>query len=320
MRRRAPIAAVLVEVERVWKRYDVVTAVRNVSLTIQRGELLGLIGPNGAGKTSLMKMIATLAKPDRGRVRIMGRDARLTMGPIRKRLGYMPAEFGKMPDMTVVEYLSYFGAAAGVPRRERKRRIEAVLELVDLVDRSESLVGSGSTGIKQRILIAKTLVHDPELLILDEPAAGLDPRARIEIREVLKELNSLGKTIVVSSHILADLEEICDHVAIMERGRLVTHGSIAGLTDQLRETTAARRWRIGVLPDALEPAEELLATLPDVSALGREGHLITFETADRDANFVLRALIEAQVTVLDFREEGPRLEDVFMRQTEGAVT
>lgn len=311
---------VLIEVDRVWKRYDDVTAVRDVSLTIERGELLGLIGPNGAGKTSLMKMTATLAKPDRGSVRIMGRDARLSMGPVRQRLGYMPAEFGKMPDMTVLEYLSYFGAAAGVPRRERKRRIEAVLELVDLVDRAQTLVGSGSTGIKQRILIAKTLVHDPELLILDEPAAGLDPRARIEIREVLKELNSLGKTIIVSSHILADLEEICDHVAIMERGRLVTHGSIASLTDALRQTSTTRGWRLGVLPERVDQTKELLATLPQVSAMGRDGHLISFETEDRDANFVLRTLIEAEITILDFREEGPRLEDVFMRRTEGAVT
>lgn len=317
---RAPILGVLVEVQRVWKRYDDITAVRNVSLTIGRGELLGLIGPNGAGKTSLMKMIATLAKPDRGRVKIMGRDARLPMGPIRRRLGYMPAEFGKMPEMTVVEYLSYFGAAAGVPRRERQRRIGDVLELVDLVERSDSLVGSGSTGIKQRILIAKTLVHDPELLILDEPAAGLDPRARIEIREVLKELNSLGKTIVVSSHILADLEEICDHVAIMEKGQLVTHGSIAGLTEELRGTAQRIGWTLRVDMERRDEAYELLAALPELSNLTRDEGAIRFETAKRDANHVLAAMLKNSITVLEFKEEGPRLEDVFMRRTLGAVT
>ncbi|MGE0712438.1 MAG: ATP-binding cassette domain-containing protein [Planctomycetota bacterium] len=312
--------AMLVEVERVYKRYDDITAVDDVSLTIERGELLGLIGPNGAGKTSLMKMIATLAKPDRGRVRIMGRDARLSMGPIRRRLGYMPAEFGKMPEMTVVEYLSYFGAAAGVPRRERERRINDVLELVDLVDRSDSLVGSGSTGIKQRILIAKTLVHDPELLILDEPAAGLDPRARIEIREVLKELNSLGKTIVVSSHILADLEEICDHVAIMEHGRLVTHGSISGLTEELRGASTRIAWALRVVAERRDETYELLAALPDVSALGRDEGGLRFQTPARDGNFVLAALLAKGITVLEFKELGPRLEDVFMRRTEGAIS
>jgi ABC-2 type transport system ATP-binding protein len=311
---------VLVDVQRVWKRFDDITAVRDVSLQIERGELLGLIGPNGAGKTSLMKMMATLAKPDRGRLRIMGRDARLSMGPVRQRLGYMPAEFGKMPEMTVVEYLSYFGAAAGVPRRERERRINDVLELVDLVERADSLVGSGSTGIKQRVLIAKTLVHDPELLILDEPTAGLDPRARIEIREVLKELNSLGKTIVVSSHILADLEEICDHVAIMEHGRLVTHGSIANLTEELRESAHKIGWTLRVEVGRLEEAYELLAALPDVANLGRDEGAIRFQTPERDANHVLSALLGAKHKVLEFRELGPRLEDVFMRQTEGAIS
>ena len=309
----------IVELDHVWKRYDRIQAVQDVSLKIEEGELLGLIGPNGAGKTSLLRMIATLAKPDRGRIRVLGRDARLAMGPIRRQLGYMPAEFGKMPDMTVLEYLSYFGAAAGVPRAERNRRIHDVLELVDLVERKDTLVGSGSTGIKQRILIAKTLVHDPSLLILDEPAAGLDPRARIEIREVLKELNRLGKTIVVSSHILADLEEICDHVAIMERGQLVTHGSISSLTEQMRETSTQVGWKLGVAPGELEAAFELLATLPPVLALNYDEGLISFATPKRDANEVLSAVLQAKLTVLEFREEGPRLEDVFMRRTAGVI-
>ena len=310
----------LVEIKNVWKRYDQIMAVKNVSLTIEEGALLGLIGPNGAGKTSLLKMIATLAKPDRGRISVMGRDIRLAMGPVRRRLGYMPAEFGRMPDMTVVEYLSYFGAAAGVPRRERERRIGDVLELVDLVDRADTMVGTGSTGIKQRILIAKTLVHDPDLLILDEPAAGLDPRARIEIREVLKELNRLGKTIVVSSHILADLEEICDHVAIMEGGQLVTSGSLLDLTDGLRERSTEFAWFLRVAPGQVVSAQELLMVLPDLSGIVEQEGGLRFATSDRDANGALAALIGANITVLEFREEGPRLEDVFMRQTQGNVT
>ncbi len=309
----------MIELRGIWKRYDKIAAVKDVTLTVERGELLGLIGPNGAGKTSLMKIMATLAKPDRGSVRLLGRDARVAVGPIRRRLGYMPAEFGRMPDMTVEEYLSYFGAAAGVPRAVRRRRVEDVLELVDLADRRDSLVASGSTGIKQRILIAKTLVHDPELLVLDEPAAGLDPRARIEVREVLKELNRLGKTIVVSSHILADMEEICDHVAIMEHGQVIAHGSLASLTEELRGRAARCGWQVRVPAADAERARELLAALPDIDGLGGEEDGLRFTTPGRDANDALAALIGAGVTVLALREEGPRLEDVFMERTRGTI-
>ncbi len=309
----------VIELRGVWKRYDRVQAVRDVTLTVQRGELLGLIGPNGAGKTSLMKMMATLTKPDRGSVRLLGRDARVAVGPIRRRLGYMPAEFGRMPDMTVDEYLSYFGAAAGVPRAVRRRRIEDVLELVDLADRRDMLVGSGSTGIKQRTLIAKTLVHDPDLLILDEPAAGLDPRARIEVREVLKELNRLGKTVVVSSHILSDMEEICDHVAIMEQGQLIAHGSVAALTDELRGRAARHGWLVRVATEALERGRDLLAAVPDLEGLRHDDDGLRFTTAGRDPNAALAALVAGGVTVLALREEGPRLEDVFMDRTRGLI-
>ncbi|MCO5171251.1 MAG: ABC transporter ATP-binding protein [Planctomycetes bacterium] len=309
----------VVDVRDVWKRYDATVAVAGVSLRVERGALLGLIGPNGAGKTSLLRMIATLARADRGAVHLFGRDVRLATGPIRRRLGYMPAEFGRMPDMTVEEYLSYFGAAAGVPRAERARRVEDVLELVDLRDRRDTLVSAGSTGIKQRILIAKTLVHDPDLLVLDEPAAGLDPRARIEVREVLLELNRLGKTIILSSHILADLEEICDEVAIIEHGRLVTHGAIAALTEAMRGAAEERAWRLRVPEADLGRAELLLMTLPGVSGVGRVDDALRLRTRARSPNDALRALVEADVAVLGLAEEGPRLEDVFLRRTEGTI-
>jgi ABC-2 type transport system ATP-binding protein len=310
---------VMVDVQNVWKRYDTTLAVAGISLSIERGALLGLIGPNGAGKTTLMKMVATLNKPDRGTVRIMGRDVRVAVATIRRRLGYMPAEFGKMPDMTVHEYLSFFGAAAGIPRVERARRVADVLELVDLVDRKDSLVSAGSTGIKQRILIAKTLVHDPDLLVLDEPAAGLDPRARIEIREILRELNRLGKTIVVSSHILADLEEICDSVAIIEHGRLVTYGGITALTDALRGRSTSHAWHVRVPGDQVAQAHEVLLTLPDVEGVGVEEEGLRFRTTAKDANFALRALLDHDVVIQRWSEEGPRLEDVFMKETEGTI-
>ena len=311
---------VRVEVREVWKRFDAILAVSGVSLTIEPGTLLGLIGPNGAGKTSLLKMIATLSKPDRGQVLIDGRDALLAVGPIRRRLGYMPAEFGRMPDMTVREYLSYFGAAAGVPRAERLRRVEEVLELVDLRERADTPVASGSTGIKQRVLIAKTLVHDPELLVLDEPAAGLDPRARVEVREILRELNRLGKSIVVSSHILADLEEICDQVAIIEHGRLSAHGTIGQLTEALRgKRPAGSRWELTVPPADVTRAFELLAALADLEGLTRAEGGLRFGSRAGHVNHALAALLAAEVPVLALSREGPRLEDVFMQRTEGTI-
>lgn len=302
------------------KRYDALEALKGVDLEVEPGELLGLIGPNGAGKTSLLRIVATLSKPDEGRVRVLGCDPNVVPGKIRRRLGYMPAEFGRLPDMTVHEYLSYFAAAVGVPRRERLRRIEDVLELVDLVERRDTLVSAGSTGIKQRILIAKTLVHDPELLVLDEPAAGLDPRARVEVREVLKELNGLGKTIVVSSHILADLEEICDAIAILEAGELVARGPVAELKARLRAGRPRCSWRVVLRAEGSPSPLEVLAEVPGLGDLVALDDGMRFTTAERDANAALAALLAAGHVVLSFREEEPRLEEVFLRETEGLVT
>ena len=309
----------MIELESVSKRYDRLLAVDGVSLAVERGELLGLIGPNGAGKTSIMKMMATLATPDRGTVRLLGWPTQRAPGALRRRLGYMPAEFGRMPDMTVAEYLSYFGAACGVPRAVRRRRVEDVLDLVDLTARRDSLVGSGSTGIKQRTLIAKTLVHDPDVLILDEPAAGLDPRARVEVREVLKELRRIGKTIVVSSHILADMEEICDRVAILEHGRLVAHGSVAELTRDLARPSATAAWVVRVAPGTQDRAAEVLGGLEGVSSVALEEEGVRFATDAASANPALRALLAAEVEVVALRPEGPRLEDVFLQQTRGTI-
>lgn len=311
--------APVIELIGVSKRYDRMLAVDAVTLTVERGELLGLIGPNGAGKTSIMKMMATLAQPDQGTVRLHGWPTDLAPGPLRRRLGYMPAEFGRMPDMTVEEYLSYFGAACGVPRAVRKRRVDDVLELVDLSARRDALVGAGSTGIKQRTLIAKTLVHDPDLLILDEPAAGLDPRARVEVREVLKELHRIGKTIVVSSHILADMEEICDRVAILEHGRLVGHGTLDELTEALQDRSPAGSWVVRVGPGSQDGAISALAAAPGISDVVLEEDGLRFRSEAESANPALAALVAAGIEVVELRAEGPRLEDVFLQRTRGTI-
>ena len=211
----------VVEVENIWKTYDELVAVKDVSFKLSKGDTLGLIGPNGAGKTTLLRMISSLSKPDQGRVLINDQDIRKNVLSARKKMAFMPAEFGCPRNMTIIEYMDYFACMYGIHRNRRRQTIAEVLELTDLSGRNEILVRSLSTGNKQRLLLAKTLLNDPDLLILDEPSSGLDPRARTEIRAILAELSKMNKTIIISSHILADLQEICSHICIMEAGKLV---------------------------------------------------------------------------------------------------
>ncbi len=309
----------LVRCRDVTKRFDTTVAVRCVNLDVPKGGLVGVVGPNGAGKTTLLRMIATLAKPDVGSIAVDGVEVSADPASVRRRIGYMPAEFGKFPDLSVEEYLRFFAAAHGVSRAERSRRVEDVLQLTDLVPRRDEPVSAGSTGIKQRVLIAKTLVHDPELLILDEPSAGLDPRARIEVREVLKELNKIGKTILLSSHILADLEEICDRITIFERGAIVVDGAIDELRAKQRDV-ATRTFVVEVPPDLLERALQTVAARAEAAEPRAEGSKIRFRTkAGTNANAVLGALVAADVEVRRFAEETPRLEDVFLNATKGGL-
>jgi ABC-2 type transport system ATP-binding protein len=314
----------LVSCRAVTKAFDSIVAVREVSLDVPRGGLVGVVGPNGAGKTSLFKMIATLAKPDRGQILVGGVDAALEPASVRRRLGYMPAEFGRFPEVSIEDYLRFFAAASGVSRSERDYRVSSVLALTDLVPRKDDPVSSGSTGIKQRVLIAKTLVHDPELLVLDEPSAGLDPRARIEVREILRELNKIGKTILISSHILADLEEVCDRIVIFERGSIVLEGALDDLKKKLRDARR-RTFTVEVSPEDAEKAHRVLAERGDVAQVSAQGSRLTFETRDgegaplRGGNGALGALVAAEIEVRRFVEEAPRLEDVFLRATTGGL-
>ena len=333
------VPAMLLSCRNLTKRFDTLVAVRDVSLEVPHGGLVGVVGPNGAGKTSLFRMIATLAKPERGTIHLDGIDLVAEPGRVRRRLGYMPAEFGRFPEMSIEDYLRFFAAASGVPRAERASRVADVLALTDLVPRKDDAVSSGSTGIKQRVLIAKTLVHDPELLVLDEPSAGLDPRARIEVREILRELNKLGKTILISSHILADLEEVCDRIVIFERGSIVLEGSLEGLKGKLRDARR-RTFTVEVAPQSAERALRLLQERSDLADVSATGSRLRFATrgeiegeASRGAstgggeptarsasgNGALGALVAADIEVLRFAEEAPRLEDVFLRATTGGI-
>jgi ABC-2 type transport system ATP-binding protein len=215
------------------KRYGDFQAISRVSFDVEEGEIFGFIGPNGAGKTTTIRILATLMLPSAGSARILGWDVTEHPEKVRSALGYMPDRWGVYPDITVAEYLEFFAAAYGTPRRERAKVIGGVMELTDLTALRERLVEALSKGMKQRLCLAKTLIHDPRLLLLDEPADGLDPRARIELRELLRELAAMGKTIVISSHILTELSDLVTSVGIVEQGRLVMAGEVGTIIERL---------------------------------------------------------------------------------------
>ena len=308
----------VVEIDAVTKRYDDLIAVNAVSLKLERGKTLGLIGPNGAGKTTLLRMISSLAKPDAGDIRVSGQSVRASPRSVREKLGFMPAEFGSPRNQTIGEYLEYFACMYGLPRRERPDRIRDVCELTDLIGREDVMVKGLSTGNKQRLLLAKTLLHDPELLVLDEPASGLDPRARTELRLIIRELASMGKTIIVSSHILPDLEEISDRIGIMEAGKLVLESDLGDLREHHSESKLVVKVR--VLPEQTDAARKLLSDLDGVMSCELRDQFLVVDTQQPSGNFILTALIDNDLRITQFAEDAPNLEEIFMRSTAGKVT
>ncbi|NNK90967.1 MAG: ABC transporter ATP-binding protein [Acidimicrobiia bacterium] len=278
------------------KRYGALVAVDAVHLSVPRGSVYGLIGPNGAGKTTLMTMVASLLKPTAGSVSVDGADPATAPGLVRKRTGYMPDGLGVYEGLDVNGYLEFFAAAYKISSAEWPALIGGLLELVDLEVKRDAQVNSLSRGMKQRLSLARALIHDPELLILDEPASGLDPRARVELRELLWQLQSMGKTIIVSSHILSELEEICTHVGIMEAGRLLVEGS----------------------PEAIGQG---LGAIRRVRVVFADGQVEEYEVPDRSGQVeLLRRLVnEDGRDVVEFRELATDLEDVFLNVTKGIV-
>ena len=228
--------APIIEVENLTKTYKKDrTAVDDISFTIEENAIFGFVGPNGAGKTTTIRILTTLLKPTRGKVTIAGHSVSEDPQAVRRLIGYMPDFFGVYTDMTVWEYLDFFSACYDVPAAERPALVKDLLELVDLSHRRDDFVDDMSRGMKQRLCLARTLVHDPQVLVLDEPASGLDPRARVEFRELLTELRNMGKTIFFSSHILADIAEICTEVAILEAGQMVIQGDIEVLRQRMQQ-------------------------------------------------------------------------------------
>ena len=310
----------MIEVRHLTRRFGTFTAVDDISFTVGRGEAFGFIGPNGAGKTTTIRILATLLQPDEGTALIGGYDISRDLAEVRARVGYMPDSFGLYDDMRVWEYLDFFAAAYKVPSYQRPRLIRDVLELVDLGLKREAYVQSLSRGMKQRLCLAKTLVHDPDVLLLDEPASGLDPRARIEMRELLQELCAMDKTILISSHILPELAELCTRIGIIEQGRIVTTDSVAGLT-----TACASGRRLHVkLALVTDAVLAYLRTQPGVRQVEAPvaGQVVTvdFTGDDEVQRQLLAGLITAGYPVLTFSEETIDLEGLYLKLTEGVVS
>lgn len=317
----------IVEFRELSKSFGRRKAVDNFNLTIEEGEIFGLVGPNGAGKTTTMRMLVTLLQPDAGEILVGGHSIRNAPEEVRNLIGFMPDNFGVYGEMTVQEYLDFFGACYNIPAPQRVRLINDLLELVDITHRRDDLVDTLSRGLKQRLGIARVLIHDPSLLILDEPASGLDPRARIEIRELLIEIARLGKTILFSSHILADVAELCSRVGIMESGKLVALGTLDQLHQRLLPHRLVHVGLLNTIP--ADDARTVLANLPGVNNVRpREGFIRTdltvfeaeFVGEDDALHGLLAQLLEKNLPVVHFSEERQDLEEVFMRATRGIVS
>jgi len=300
------------------KRYGELTALDRLSITLHRGQILGFIGPNGAGKTTTIKILVGLARPTSGQARIAGVDCSREARKIKRLVGYMPDTFGSYDNMRVREYLDFFGAAFKIPGHERKKRIDEVLETTGSAYMQDRYVETLSHGMQQRIAIARTLLHDPEVLILDEPANGLDPHARIEIRELLLRLAAMGKTLIVTSHILPELSRICDQVAIITRGRLRAAGTLNEIMRQVRQ----KRLIEVQLPSRsqLEAAARVLREMlgDEASVVASEAEaIVRFQTdrPDEDLGDVLAQLVGAGVRVAQFRAVVSDLEDAFLTVT-----
>lgn len=288
-----------------------VIALEDLSLDIAAGETFGLIGPNGAGKSTLMRILATLMEPTFGWAHVAGYDCELERLEVCKRVGFMPELFYLYEEFRVWEYLEFFAGAYGVAPAEQRKTIDAVIELTDLGVRRDSFTGELSKGMRQRLLLAKTLVHDPDVLILDEPTSGMDPQARIEFRNVIRTLHKMGKTIIISSHILSDLSEFCTSIAILEQGRLRASGSIAELQDALEIRAEVE---LECLADGADPLD-VLREIEDVAQPRRFGDKVLFGYDGQEAKRadILAALVRAGVRVTDFREKSNDLEEIFLQ-------
>ena len=294
-------------------------ALRGVSFEVEPGSIHGFVGPNGAGKTTTLKILATLLRPQRGRVCVFGRDVVADYKNVRRKIGFMPDHFSLYRQMTVQEYLDFFAAAYGMNLQERTRVVGDVLALTDMQSRRNDLIRALSRGMQQRISLARVLVHDPALLLLDEPASGLDPRARIELMEIIQELRRMGKTIFISSHILSELALLCDSVTILDRGIVRYSGSISGLNQSDGETAEYLLTLAEEHPDVEAALRKVGGVIGVTKAEKAPQYRLNFHRKETDPNLLLRAALESGARILGFQEVVRQLNQAFMDLTEPGV-
>jgi ABC-2 type transport system ATP-binding protein len=308
----------MIEIRNFRKQYGDFVAVENLNLEIPAGEMFGFIGPNGAGKSTTIRFLATLLRATSGSASVNGFDVASDPLRVRQSVGYMPDNFGVYDGMKVWEFLDFFAVAYQIPRDRRKGVIGDVLELLDLTHKRDDYVNGLSRGMKQRLCLAKTLVHDPPVLILDEPSSGLDPRARLEVKALLKELRRMGKTILISSHILTELADCCTSIGIIERGQLLLHGPIETVYRQIQRN---RHIEVRFRGD-VDRGVSLIRSDPHVRSVQVDTRSCTVEMAgdDSDVERLMRQLASSEVGLMSFADKEPTLEDVFMMVTKGLVT
>ena len=307
----------LIELKRLHRYFGETRAVQDMSFEVYAGEVFGYIGPNGAGKTTSMRILATLDEPTAGDALVDGFSVIDDPDRVRRRLGFMPDYFGTYQNVDVQEYLDFFARAYGLRATERRRAVESVMEFTLLDSLAKKPIDGLSKGMKQRLCLGRTMIHDPSVLILDEPAAGLDPRARIELREMIAQLAERGKAVLISSHILTELAEICHKVGIIEQGRLLAVGTVEEIS---HASEPVSRVRLRVLEDPSKLGQ-WLAARDDVEDVHVEGDVVTLTHAGGEDNQarLLRELVQAEFDIIEFASKTKSLEDVFLHVTEGRV-
>jgi ABC-2 type transport system ATP-binding protein len=315
--------ASIIEIEGLTKQYGTLTALNNLDLAVEEGAVVGFIGPNGAGKTTTMRILTTLLQPTRGRARVCGFSVIDEPHGVRRSIGYMPDFFGVYEDMKVWEYLDFFAACYDIPANQRPGMIDDLLNLVDLGHKKDEFVDSLSRGMKQRLCLARTLAHDPQVLILDEPASGLDPRARIEMRELLRELKKMGKTIFFSSHILSEVADVCTDIAILEAGHLIAYGNMTEMRKKLRphRVISVRTLEdVTLLQEVLTGYSTVSTMLSSPDRNPPKGTVkFDFSGSDEELSQLLSDLVARSISVVSFNEEQGDLEDIFLEVTKGII-
>lgn len=307
----------MIEVRDLCRTFGDTHAVDQVSFSVPRGSVFGYIGPNGAGKTTSMRILATLEIPTSGDALIEGLSSVNDPDRVRSRLGFMPDSFGTYGDTNCIEYLDFFARSYGLQGRERTRRLRWVMEFTGLRELATKPMRGLSKGMRQRLCLGRALIHDPAVLVLDEPAAGLDPRARIELRQIIRALAADGKTILISSHILTELAEMCDRIGIIERGKLLATGSV----DEIRRTLQPSRDLLVRVASEMQPAIDLLQADPRTTQVRIAGDCIRFSIPgdETDQSGILQSMCAAGLQVLEYTPQHNSLEDVFLHVTKGQI-